>query len=239
MIMGYRNETDRLCGIYESSGKLDDYIKANKAFEALIAGGNYTSEDMLSFARLQDSHSVYYVKKAIELYNKVIKDEETVRSHVYYNAHYQLITLLARNNRSHESIDRYKKMIKEEPTDYHAYSLLESAYFWAKQYDDAWLVLEAALKLEPNDAALLSEAGYVLKAIGRYEEAIDFFNKSFAQNPENASTLYGKACLYMDIGKYKESIKAWEDVIEWCKKHGFGEETDWPKREIEKLQKLI
>lgn len=237
--MGYRNETDRLCAVYGVSGKLEDYLEANKAFEELIASGNYTSEDMLSFARLQDSHSVYYVKKAIELYNKVIKDEETIRSHVYYKAHYQLIILLARNNRSHESIDRYKKMVADEPSEYHAYSLLENAYFWAKQHDDAWLVMETALKLEPNDAALLSEAGYVLKAIGRYEEAIDFFDKSFALDSENASTLYGKACLYMDIGKFIESIRAWEDVIEWCNTHGFVEETEWPKREIERLQKLV
>jgi hypothetical protein len=42
----------------------------------------------------------------------------------------------------------------------------------------------------------------------------------------------------MDIGKNKESIVAWEEVIKWCNEHGFGEETEWPRKEIERMQNL-
>ena len=238
--MGYKNEIEKLCGAYECSGKIEDYLAANEACEKLIESGNYTNDEMVRYAYLQDNRSHYAAKKAIALYKQVIEKSMENRDISYYTANNQLIILLARNNRSHESIDKYKQMIKDEPNNYHAYWFLSQAYFWAKQYDDAWLAMEAALKFEPINASLLSEAGYIVKALGRYDEAIEFFDKSFSFDNETASTLYGKACLYMDTGKNAESIKAWEDVITWSNAHGFGEaDVEWPKREIARLKTLL
>ncbi len=237
--MGYRNDADRLFGIYGSSGKLEDYVAANKTYEKMIESGNYSNQDLLEYALLQDYHSMYYVKKAIGLYNKIIENGKETRDDVYYKSQSQLIVLLARNNRSHESIDKYKQMVKDEPNNYRAYDLLHQAYFWAKQYDDAWLALEAAMKFEPNNAGLLSDAGYVCKALGRYDEAIDFYDKAFAINSDDASTLYGKACLFMDTGRDEEAIMAWQDVIDWNNSHGFSEANKWPETEIAKRKKKL
>jgi len=237
--MGYRNEIDRLVSIYESTSRLEDYMAANEACEKAIEIGSYTNEDLLSYAYLQDIHSGYYVKKAIKLYNNVIERCKDKRDDTYYKAHGQLIALLSKINRSHESIDRYKKMVKEEPDNYQAYRLLCKAYCQADQYDDAWLAIEAAMKLEPDNAILLSETGYVCKALGRYDEAIDFFDKAFAKDSNNASALYGKACLYMDAGRNEEALKAWKDVVSWLEEHGYSEGTAWPKAEIKRLEKLI
>lgn len=241
--MAYFNdltELQKLCAIYENSNKIEDYNASYKAYEKHIESGNYTNKELVEYAYLQDRHSENIAKKAISLYKQAIENSKANRESSYYKANNQLIILLSRNNRSYESIDMYKQMVKDEPDNYHSYSFLAQAYFWAKQYDDAWLALEAALKLEPNNAGLLSQAGYVVKALGRYDQTIEFFDKSFALDNENASTLYGKACLYMDIGRYAESIKAWEDVIKWSTEHGFDESyVEWPKNEIERIRKLI
>ncbi|MDF2686540.1 MAG: TPR-domain containing protein [Clostridia bacterium] len=237
--MPYKHDADRLASQYESSGKLEDYIAANEAYGKLINSGMYTNDDLIWYAYLQDCHSSYYVKKAIELYNKAIDEGKNNHDASYYKAHCQLIVLLAKNNRSHESIERYKQMVRDEPGNWRAYQILSNAYFWAKQYDDAWLAIEAAMKFEPNNAGLLSEAGYVLKALGRYDEAIKLYDKSLALDNNDAGSLYGKACLYMDTNRNKEAITAWEDVVTWLEAHGYSVETDWPKREIEKLKNKI
>ena len=237
--MSYRNEADRLCSVYEASGKLEDYLAADSAFSDLFKNGYYAIEDMTSYGYLQELHADYYNNKAIDIYNKIISDEESNRSEAYYKAHYQLAALLSKLGKSHISIERYKKFISDEPLNYHAYNLLYTVYFWAKQYDDAWLVLEAALKLEPNNPGLLSNAGYALKALGRYEDAINHFNAAIKSQACDASALYGKACLYMDTDRYQEAINAWQEVINWLIIHEFKESTAWPLTEIERLKRLM
>jgi|GEM_PF-2806606 Putative Zn-dependent protease, contains TPR repeats len=227
---------------YESTGDSSDFEMAASFYELVASPNNdieYTSKDRLNRAYLMDLHSNDYVKWAIELYNEVIKNDEEIRSEEYYKAHNQLTALLARNNRNHENINRYKKMLAKEPDNWHVYQLLYNSYFAAKQYDDAWLTIEAGLKLEPDNAFLLSEAGNALKAVGRYDEAIESFTRSHELNPDDAGPLYGKACLYMETLKHEEALAAWEYVVEWLEERGFNYEMEWPKREIENLEKII
>jgi tetratricopeptide (TPR) repeat protein len=238
--MNYKNEAVRLGYVFEATQKPEDYEMANNAFQELLAGGDCTNEDVMSYAWLKELNARYYTQQARALYEKIIKDEEEGRSGTYYGAHRQLTVLLSKMDKNHLSIERYKKMVAEEPDNSQVYMLLEQAYFWARQYDDAWLVLEAALKLEPENTGFLSEAGYVLKALGRYDEAIAHYDKAVASTDNDASALYGKACLYMDTHRYPEAIKAWQDVVGWLEARDFGAEAaQWPKAEIERMKKLL
>jgi tetratricopeptide (TPR) repeat protein len=86
---------------------------------------------------------------------------------------------------------------------------------------------------------LLNIAGDICKSLGRYDNAVDYWNKSYEINNEFCDTLYSKACMYMDLGRKEEAIKAWEVVIKWLEEHQLEYETIWPKREIEKLKNKL
>ena len=241
--MSYREEARNYLRKYMSTRNTEDFERAFVKYQSLIyskADGEPMSGDFLNHGLLMDLHSQYYVNEAVRYYNEVINKDESARGEEYYQAHRALIILLSRNNRSHENIDRYKAMVKAEPDNWRAYQLLSKAYYWARQYDDAWLAMEAALKFEQESSELLSEAGEVLRALARYDEAIEYYDKSHALNHNDASSLFGKASMYQEMGKYAESIATWEKVIEWYDTHGFGEdEMKMPRAQIELIKKLM
>lgn len=53
------------------------------------------------------------------------------------------------------------------------------------KFDDALGFFEQALLLNQNDPDLWNYKGIVLRSLGRYEEAMDCFNKSLAIDPRD------------------------------------------------------
>ena len=53
------------------------------------------------------------------------------------------------------------------------------------EFDDALGFFEQALLLNQNDPDLWNYKGIVLRSMGRYEEAMDCFNKSLAIDPRD------------------------------------------------------
>jgi len=53
------------------------------------------------------------------------------------------------------------------------------------KYEEALLYYEEALTLEPNEPDLLNKKGVALRSLGRYDEAIECFNKSLKISPRD------------------------------------------------------
>lgn len=53
------------------------------------------------------------------------------------------------------------------------------------KYEEALLHYEEALTLEPNEPNLLNKKGVALRSLGRYDEAIECFNKSLKISPRD------------------------------------------------------
>jgi tetratricopeptide (TPR) repeat protein len=111
-----------------------------------------------------------------------------------------------RNNRNQESIDKYEEVIKNEPGNIQHYVSLGLAYQFSKQYDKAWKTIESAFKIDKNNALLLYFAGEICKCLGKYEDAIAFWDKSFEIDNEMPDNLFSKAFLYQELGE-KEKAK--------------------------------
>jgi len=53
------------------------------------------------------------------------------------------------------------------------------------KYEEALFYYEEALTLEPNEPDLLNKKGVALRSLGRYDEAIECFNKSLKISPRD------------------------------------------------------
>ena len=62
----------------------------------------------------------------------------------------------------------------------HGNSLLKS-----ENYEDALSYFEQALILEPNNADIWNKKGVALRSLGRYDEALECFNKSLSLDPRD------------------------------------------------------
>ncbi|MDE1725067.1 MAG: tetratricopeptide repeat protein [Thaumarchaeota archaeon] len=52
-------------------------------------------------------------------------------------------------------------------------------------FDQALIDIEKALVANPNNPDLLNKKGVVLRALGRYDEALECFNKSLQIDPRD------------------------------------------------------
>jgi tetratricopeptide (TPR) repeat protein len=53
------------------------------------------------------------------------------------------------------------------------------------RYEEALLYYEEALAMEPNNPNLLNKKGIALRSLGRYDEAVECFNKSLQISPRD------------------------------------------------------
>ena len=53
------------------------------------------------------------------------------------------------------------------------------------KYEEALLLFEKALQLDPNDHNTWNQKGVALRSMGRYDEAVECFNKSLELEPKD------------------------------------------------------
>jgi tetratricopeptide (TPR) repeat protein len=231
--MGYQTEQERLLCKYEASKKQEDFDELLVYMKPALDNGSETADDIGMLAYAYDMQANIYTDKAIELYNKYLDMRKGAKDRRYYKNGRQLINILSRNGRNHENIEKYKGLIQEFPGDTEMYVALALSYKLAHQYDEAWEVIQAGLKLDNKKFSLLSYAGDVCKALGKYDDALKYWDMA---GEEFIDCLYSKALLCTELGQKDNAIKTWERVIAWLEEKGFIYEAEWAKKELSKLK---
>ncbi|MCL2409459.1 MAG: helix-turn-helix domain-containing protein [Oscillospiraceae bacterium] len=244
----YHSIAGRLASVYDDTRGADDYALAESAYRSLFDSGDFTQYDLMDYAILQDLHSQKLVKQAEEYFNEAIQAAETGsrpigkvsdNRDVRFVSRMELIKLLARNGRGQESIDAYQKAIAEEPDFAENYVFLATAYsHYCEQHDKGWETIEAGLKVDAKNTYLLHNGGHYLKMLGRYEEAIAYWDASYEADKEMPDNLFAKAYLYEELGKNKKAIEMWREIIAWLEQRGFEIELGFPKRELQRVMDL-
>jgi transcriptional regulator with XRE-family HTH domain len=243
-MIAYKNKARRLGAIYENTRRESDFLKrgedfarAEQAFKSLLENNeNCTHDNLMFYAVLYSMRSQDYVDKAIELFTKSIELGETVKDADYYKAQRLLIGFLYRNNRIHESVNKHEALVHNEPNNIQNLISLTIVYWHMKEFEKAWDVIVPGLKIEPENAILLYWAGEISKNFGKYEDAINFWDKSYEIDKEIPDNLFSKAFLYQELGKDEKAIEMWEEIIKWLEIRGYDVDTQFPKRELTKLK---
>jgi len=226
----YKNRAERLLAVYEHTHKKEDFEKADAEYEKIFAENKADGIDMRLYGILNEYHSYALAAKAEELYKQAIAAGNQSEG--------QLIYLLSRTSRNEENIERQQEALKNNPENLRNWRLLAEAYEYAKMYEKALEICQGGLEKFPDDAGLLYQCGDICKYHRKFNDAIYYYEKSSEQDPDMASNYYGMAFVYKELKKYTKAIESWEKVIDYCEKKGLYIQTEWPKREIEKLRGL-
>lgn len=69
--------------------------------------------------------------------------------------------------------------------------------------------------LTPSEAAVQHiEKGKALSKVGKYEEAIQAYDKAIKLDPDDAVTWNDKGCALLDLSRHEEALQAFDEVIE-------------------------
>ena len=104
---------------------------------------------------------------------------------------YHLAIPYVRLNRDKEALEIFESLIKRDPKNYFkAYFDIAGIYSKGGAYQKALDTLNIAEKIDPNNARVLLEKGYVYKNLKEYDQAINCFNRAKALDPKESQLAY-------------------------------------------------
>jgi ATP-dependent Clp protease ATP-binding subunit ClpC len=218
---------NRLAEVYQKENKidsaLDQYKKAlaldDRNVETLRALGRLHKDkaqwnDALSYfeqiLRLnnKDSNAAYETKEMHRKLNnphraiEIMKDYQKADASYFNWAMHHIFEILYYDLKDDQQLcelveHTYPNKVGESFVyDYYGYSLMNMG-----RLEEAARSFERFLELESKNARVMRELGRVFCDLGRYQEAIDILNKSFAIEKKNSYGYYYLAYAYHKMGK--------------------------------------
>lgn len=223
-------DLEKLLREYESSGDERIYRQAKTAYEEALQATPDDAKLHHQYGYLNECHARNGLRRAAAEYERAIELEPE-----WAKPRYQLLAARAAVLEIDDAIRAQLARLAARPGYIVEYRLLASAYLLAQRPDKADETAVAGLQLAPDDAVLTSARGHAAAASGRTEEALAFWGRARALDPEDLSGEYGAAFLLEREGRIAEAAARWRTIIDWCTARGYATESEWPKRELARL----
>jgi tetratricopeptide (TPR) repeat protein len=218
---------------YEALGEERDFLAARSLYEQALAD-EHDAKDLTDYGYLLEAHARQELRRAVEMYERAIRLDPA-----HDKPHYQLISARAGLQEPELPIAIYERRVAQAPAAVREYRFLVSAYLHAHAFGQARKAVEAGLALEPDDAALVAMRGEAKAGMGDAEGALGDWRRALELEPEDIGALYSSAFLLEREGQLAEAVQAWRSIIEWSDLRGYTLQTEWPKRELERLRRNL
>lgn len=137
-------------------------------------------------------------------------DPNSAEAHLYLGVAYRA---LGGQDFVSEAVAEFRQAATLDP------KMLEARIFLAHTYRDlgrlepARQELEAANTALPNNPQILALLGDVERQMGHADRALELISQALEANPAFAQARYYRGMAYFDVGKTKEAIADWEEVL--------------------------
>jgi tetratricopeptide (TPR) repeat protein len=106
-----------------------------------------------------------------------------------------------------------RQLIKLRPDHAHAYNALGYTFADRNQrIDEAYRLIETALKLAPDDPFIQDSMGWVLYRMGRNQEGLDYLQRAFKQRPDAEIAAHLGEVLWA-LNQRDEAKKVWAEAL--------------------------
>lgn len=126
---------------------------------------------------------------------------------------YTMARLLGAEGRATECESALVRCIQQYPHFMPAYCDLAELYLSRRRLDEALRVLNAGLRVSPQDPVLLNNLGMCILVGGRYREALDLFTEAAGIAPGNARYRANMAVALGMMGRYAEALSLYEQIM--------------------------
>ena len=114
-----------------------------------------------------------------------------------------------------DQIAALEERVQKDPKNADAWIELGNLLFDAQKMDGAIHAYETALKLQPDNANVLTDLGVMYRKKGQPKEALALFNKAQAVNPKHEVSLFNAGVVLMhDLNQPEEAKAAWGKLVQ-------------------------
>ena len=164
------------------------------------------------------------------------EDNVSPDNKTYWSARYHSIYLSVSNGQSEAVCRKQKERTKKYADNYMEWTVLIYAYYYSGRNAEAYEAFKESLEKFTDKWELYMVAGYVCKALKRYDEAISYANKSYELNSDYMDALYTKAFCQQEMGDFQRAYTTWQQIIQTLRKNGFDVEA---QREEKRAQACL
>lgn len=237
--MAYDNYAQRLGSVFEASLKPEDFIRADMEYQKLLKTEDCTTEDLRLYGILYQHMMYVCIKKAEELFNRVIEKGVEADPQTYWAVQRQKGYFLWEIGRNQENIDRFLPLVEAGSNDLQEWICLIQAYSFAERYDAAWKLVKKAEVKFPESATLHVYTGDLLRAMKRYEEAFPHWERALEMEPEWCDAAYSMASCYEEMGEFKKASAVYDQIADNLENRGFDTEVNWPRALAHKCREKL
>ena len=227
--IAYENYASRLCSVFEASHKPEDFMQAEIEYRKLLKSGEYTMEDLRSYAILHQYMMQVCRDKAEEIFDRILKKGPEDDPETFWSAQRQKVFFLWELGRNQESIDTFLPLAEAGSSNLYEWICLIQAYSFAGDFDAAWNWIKKAEARFPESAMLHIYAGDLLRDIKRFDEAFYHWKRALEMEPDWLSAAYSMADCYAQLEDYSNASAVYEQIAENLENRGFDVETAWPR----------
>lgn len=238
-ITAYKNYAQRLLAVYEASGNSEDFIRAEKEFQKLLQSGSYTADDLRAFGVLYQYMLKNCKKQAEHYFDKVIAEYKEQDEECYFRTCRQKMAMWAELGKEKENIRKQEEALEKDSSNPEQWSLLLAAYFYAKEYKNAYECALKAIKKFPEEALLYVYAGDSCRELKRYEEALIYWTKSLELDDTWLDAKYSIGFCYEELGEYEKAYATWTELAETLENRGLVVEKEFPMQLAEKCKEKL
>lgn len=214
---------------YEIRGDETDYLAAKPLYEqALTRWGD--PQLLLEYGYLLECHARNELRQAVARYRRAVELDPD-----FDKAWYQLIHALAALGDSDEMIALHQRRLAEAPQELREYRFLAAAYLAAGHSAEAREVIDAGLRLAPDDRMLISQRGEAKASTSDPDGALADWHHALDLDNSDIGPLFSAAYLLEREGRSDEAIQAWQSILTWHEQHGDQLGAEFPQHELARV----
>ena len=168
-----------------------------------------------SYRAYSDRGAMYV---ALERREEARRDlERSLEIQPSYGAYSNLGSLYFSDERYSDAAAKYAKALEFNAKDYRLWGNLASAYFWTPEedrktearsaYEQAALLAEGTLKVNPQDASVLTNLSQYYAMLGRRDKAIPFLSRALELTPTDNKLAFRAAEIHEQLGDRQMALK--------------------------------
>jgi len=114
---------------------------------------------------------------------------------------------LFKDQRYEQAKNYYLRSLEENPNHVPAMRALANSYVQLKRYDDALMMIERAIKAQPDFGGNYAIRGIIYDHLGHYEKAIADYQKSLSLDPDVAKGMHWLDRLLYNVQETPPTVK--------------------------------
>ncbi len=237
--VAYDNYAQRLASVFEDTHDIEDFIRADAEFKKLIKNNSLTTYDMWEYGIIHYFLMHYGKENAFYWFDKVLDQGEDANEFAYWKTRTQRMKLCSQLGKDEENIKEQQKIVENNPDNVNEWSLLLAAYMYAGRYEEAYEEFKKAITKFPDEWELYIHGGDISKKLGKYDEAMEYYNKAGEIGSFFCDELYCKASLYEDLGGYEKSVEMYMKIADILRQRGYDVEADMAEKDAEEVKRKL